>query len=458
MKRITVAALGIAALTGICWLAACHSFSTQRGNIDSSRVTGLIYYLPKGRIRISGDFKAGGGDDGAPAGKSQKGGSSRVARAGGSSGSDAPEQKNFVITIAADVEADPSARYYLKPVRNYFYDDTIKLSVNAKHLLSTGNATAQDQTAQIISTTASLIAQAAEPRVVVTGEISPETVNDLLLWIQDAINKKNASVDTTIPAAALFKLPAALGEFPSQTKAEGGVYLKFLSSQDVVSLGLILKLLRLYLPDQRINLNEAPAFKDQLSAALNPETTHRPSEYVQPKPFSIVFDPADKSGFSEVERCGFILSVTPEKQPEIKLLHEIWEGQKLDVAYGIVFRSVKPYRVTIRSVPGTALYIHDSRLVLLPDTRKDHTLVLDYSRLAFVKKTTNVAFVDGIPQDFEQSAPSSVLGFLAIPKGLIQAIVPLSSGITGPPSGVQAPGTSGTTAAPAAAPSSTPDT
>ena len=35
---------------------------------------------------------------------------------------------------------------------------------------------------------------------------------------------------------------------------------------------------------------------------------------------------------------------------------------------------------------------------MLPDSRDDHTLVLDYSRLAFVKKTTNVGFVDGIPK------------------------------------------------------------
>ncbi len=71
------------------------------------------------------------------------------------------------------------------------------------------------------------------------------------------------------------------------------------------------------------------------------------------------------------------------------------------------------------------LYIRESRLVLLPDTAPDHTLVLDYSRLAFVKKTTNIGFVDGVPQNLTQKAPSSVLGFLAIPKGIIQAIVPL---------------------------------
>ena len=156
-----------------CCLIACHSFSTLRDptdpkdgigqvSINSNRVSGLVYYLPKGRIRITGDFKDGGGDSGAP-GKASSGAGSRLraALADGASDGDSGEKKNFVITIAADIEADPNERYYLKPVRNYFYNDDIHLTTNSKHLLIPGNATAEDQTAQIISTTASLVAQAA---------------------------------------------------------------------------------------------------------------------------------------------------------------------------------------------------------------------------------------------------------------------------------------------------------
>jgi hypothetical protein len=44
--------------------------------------------------------------------------------------------------------------------------------------------------------------------------------------------------------------------------------------------------------------------------------------------------------------------------------------------------------------------------------------------MAFVAKSTNVTFLDGVPQNFSQSVPSPVLGFLAIPKGIVDAVVP----------------------------------
>ena len=480
MRKITVAALVVRAIMVICWLTACHSFSTVKESPDvvtktreialnGDRINGLVYYLPWGRIRITGDFKSGG-DGGSPSGAAKS--AAVRASAGEPFGGDATAPKNFVVTIAADIEADPSARYYLKPNRNYFYDDDIKLSVNAKHLLSSGNATAEDQTARIISTSASIAATALgkppsglslkQQQELEEEEAEklpkPETINGLLLLIQDAINRKKAALDTTLPSAALFELAKVL---PSQP--EGEAFLKVLSRENFVSLGTIMNLLKLYPLKERINLSNAGEFWPKLIGAISGEGPGQ--KYVQPRPFSVVFDPV-AHGTSigttcnvpvcdDPGGCGLRITISEERQPELAKLNKIWEGKNKDTAYGIVFRAVKPYRVTVESVPGTSFYIRESRLVMLPDTRCDHTLVLDYSRLAFVKKTTNVGFVDGIPQNFAQTTPSSVLGFLAIPKGIIQAIVPLSPGITGPPGGVQAPGIAGTTAAPPA-PSSTP--
>ena len=147
MRMITGAALFFPGLMAIGCLAACHSFSTQEAapgsdqvSIGSSRVNGLIYYLPKGRIRISGDFKSGSGDGGgaAPNPVRQRALNCSLVCLVVRPEVNRQSKKNFVVTIAADIEADPNARYYLKPVRNYFYDDDIKLSVNGKHLLSTG--------------------------------------------------------------------------------------------------------------------------------------------------------------------------------------------------------------------------------------------------------------------------------------------------------------------------------
>lgn len=500
MKRIIAATLVVPVLMAIGCLVACHSFSTLQGPIEDNRVKGLIYYLPRGQIRIAGDFKSGGGGGtGGPVAKSP--GSSAglqplVAAPDGSPGGDSAEQKNFVITIAADIEADPSARYYLKPVRNYFYNDDIRLAVNAKHLLSTGSATAEDQTAQIISTTASLAAQAAGiPTPAFRAEEKerplPEiTVGELLHQIEEALSDKKISLDTKIKASkseldklkgALPKLDA-LPKFPVEKKQKIDITLAYLSVKEDHSFTLrnIWDLLWLLVPeasDEMIKPQNAPEVFRKLYAELDPKTPR--TKAIQPKPFSLAFDPArafyrgqpcnisDGKGNTGLPRTivlpdkidGLEITVTEELQPEIALLKEIWQQKnvgptKNNVAYGIAFRALKPYRVRVKSVEGTYFYINESQLVLLPDTCPEHTLVLDYSRLAFVKKTTNVVFVDGVPQSLAQTAPSSVLGFLAIPKGIIQAIVPLSPGITGPPSGVQAPGTSGTTAAPQSPPPS----
>ena len=476
MKKITAATLVVAGLVVTDWLSACHSFSTVRDSTDATtkkqqilmgdrRVKGLVYYLPKGKIRITGDFKSASGDGGGAAAKSgSPAGAKLLAGApGGPSGGDSAEQKNFVVIIAADVEADPSARYYLKPVRNYFYDDDIRLEVNAKHLLSTGNATAEDQTAQIISTTASIAATGVRgPAPVPSGKaagLAEEvkltiTVDELLREIEDAIADDTVSLDAKIVVSprALKQLGDALPDWKnSPNKDEIKDILDRLETKNKTWLSPkdIWNLLRLLPPEK---FKEPIKLTRELQQLLQKLRIALTGKWFQPRPFSVVFDPEDTE--PDLSAYGFTVKVEKETQPEIKLLKEIWEGENKDTAHGIAFRAVKPYRVKIQSVLGTWFYIRENRLVLLPDTSPEHTLVLDYSRLAFVKKTTNISFVDGVPQNLAQKAPSSVLGFLAIPKGIIQAIVPLSPGITGPPGGVQGPGTSGTTAAPQSPPPS----
>ena len=50
---------------------------------------------------------------------------------------------------------------------------------------------------------------------------------------------------------------------------------------------------------------------------------------------------------------------------------------------------------------------------------------MKYDRLPFVKKVREVGFSDGMLTDFHQKRPSPVLGFLGIPKAIVQAIVPI---------------------------------
>ena len=66
---------------------------------------------------------------------------------------------------------------------------------------------------------------------------------------------------------------------------------------------------------------------------------------------------------------------------------------------------------------------------------------MKYNRMAFVKKVKNVGFTDGMLTDYHQTVPSPILGFLGIPKAIVQAIVPIPGAA---PSGSGS--TSGTTA------------
>jgi hypothetical protein len=421
--------------------------------IENGRLSGLVYYLPKGRIRITGDFKpssAPGGSDSKPGPGRNQGASKpspspmeKLSREDSGEPSDS-EQKNFYISVSVDIEADPRARYYLKAERNYFYDDDLNLKINAKHLLSTGNATVEDQTAQIISSTAQIVAQFVEPGAK-SAEFLPEQpkdIKELLFVIQDAVLKKKVGLQTTIAAAPLYDLPDA---FCHLDRKDGEEYLKALQGDDFVSIRAILKLLSFYPVGQTITWSKAKDFWKELSNLLKDNA--RPSKnLVMPRPFSVVFDPADsetvKALKEKILECGFNLAVNKSKvYPNITIERQAWSKAHPEHVHGIAFRPVIPYELKITSVDNTGFYIHEQRTLLLPDTDGEHTLVLDYSRVPFVKKTTNIAFVDGIPQDLGWKVPSPVLGFLAIPKGILQALVPLPQTMAGP-SGMQAMGNS----------------
>jgi hypothetical protein len=52
--------------------------------------------------------------------------------------------------------------------------------------------------------------------------------------------------------------------------------------------------------------------------------------------------------------------------------------------------------------------------------------------MPFVKKVKDIGFSDGMLTEFHQKVPSPILGFLGIPKAILQAIVPIPAA---PPSG-----------------------
>lgn len=525
MKKFRLLGLTSGALTICTWLAACASFSTigptptrtpttynetqqlhvglvtiegkdvpvqrttvveQRTSnsaIDlsrmSGRVNGFLYYLPKGRILITGDFgspPSNGSSPKSPASTSPSSPSPQDSKPkkselvkNASSPSDGAQddsssQKNFTVTIAADIEADPSARYYLTPDRNYFYDDDIHLTVNAKHLLSTGNATATDETAQIIATTTQLASEFIEPGTSTGPKIfmlANQTVQGLLDLIESAVWSGKVLPSATFTVTNTVKqlldaFAAPLAAVSSNSQASATALLSSFSIKGTLGGTITLQdvrgLLLLLAPEAKnsaIDRGKAKEFFDSLQQALNP-TGPSKGKPPQPKPFSIVFDPEDRAqtndGVSDdglpiwnlngpingdLAQCMFDVQIEQLKQPDV-MMNSHSKGNRAR-ASGIVFRSVTPYRVRVKSRDNTSFYIRQSQLVFLPDTRPGHELILDYSRMPFVKKVTNITFVDGIPQDFSQTVPSPALGFLAIPKAILQAVFPLPSKSTSSP-------------------------
>ena len=82
--------------------------------------------------------------------------------------------------------------------------------------------------------------------------------------------------------------------------------------------------------------------------------------------------------------------------------------------------------------------IHSTQQFVLPDP--DRLYEIEYPRMAFVKKVKEIGFTDGMLTDFRQKVPSPILGFLGIPKAIVQAIVPIP-GAAGPSGSASGSGT-----------------
>lgn len=108
----------------LCGAAGCSTLKTTEATrsepLGTKPVTGLYYFLPRGKITISG----------------------KPAQAANPA---------YTVTLTAVNEADPAERYFLSHRSNLFADDDIKLAVNEKGLLKTVNVTSEDKTGAILA-------------------------------------------------------------------------------------------------------------------------------------------------------------------------------------------------------------------------------------------------------------------------------------------------------------------
>lgn len=349
------------------FLMSCSSYSVSEEPLKNGRVNGVSYYLPITKVVITGDFsnvstsqptdqtppvskkkeqlddntnmappppatspkysaKPDSSASPKPSASAEPSASAKQSAPPKADNNPAPisetlSTKEFTIVITVEMEADQSSpRLFLKPDRNYFYDDETQLSVNAKGLLSTANATAEDKTAEI----ATDLAQIAET---VLGYAAP------------------------IPPP-----PPKLRPF--------------------------------YYTFHPVYEDEVRTVKDNLRQlgiefdVIGPKIALRGTS-----------GKASVAGLESVERFQ----------------------QK-----GIIFRPGVPFTITLRA---KQINLRATKQFVMPDP--SNFFVLDYSRMPFVKKVSEIGFTDGMLSDFHQVTPSPVLGFISIPKSILQALIPL---------------------------------
>jgi hypothetical protein len=334
MKRIAKFLIPLLGLAWIFFHFGCRTLSTTAGSPPSGPVNGMLYYLPIGKITIKGEFKPSSPSEKAKE-KNIAGPSAPTGNPGGAGGEQPTPGAatitagELTITLTPEVEADEKAgEYYVTPRANYIYEDEARMTVNSKQLLSTGNVTTEDKTADIVGAVASIAAQA------------------------------------------------------------GG-----------------LKLL---------------------------EGTPTPTP---PPPFYFSFHP---SCYDEVEfvkeqlkaRNKITFDVKPAPTRSCKLAYtNASEAMRLGEK-GLIFRPATSYKIMLkysaidpRDGKTIRPIIDSTQQFILPDPNRLYEI--EYPRMAFVKKVKEIGFTNGMLTDFRQKVPSPILGFLGIPKAVLQAIVPI---------------------------------
>jgi hypothetical protein len=351
MKKLfpgSLCAIGVCALSSVLIFSSCRTLSTTAGAPSTGEINGMLYYLPIGKIIIKGEFKS----DNSPT-KTQLAGPPSSAPAGkGGEGAEPPQGAvivsggNLTITLVPEIEADESREYYVTPHANYIYEDDVRVTVNPKRLLSTGNVTTEDKTADIAGALASIAATA----------------------------KGLAETKEAPPPSPTPTPPFYFAFHPS-------------NSTEV----------------------------EHVREALGNRNIY----------FDVTFVKNVEAGSK-----GIVVSS--------RQAHQLGEE-------GLIFRPGTSYKVQLRYPDAPEFdtentFINTTQQFVLPAT--DRLYEIKYNRMAFVKKVKEIGFRDGMLTEFHQTVPSPILGFLGIPKAVLQAIVPIP-GAAGPSGSASSSGTTG---------------
>jgi hypothetical protein len=366
MKRI---ANYLVPVLGLIWMSfhmlSCRTLSTTAGPPPSGPVNGMLYYLPIGKITIKGvaptpaPAKETSSENGREASQSEV--TANAAAQPTSSPSKSPAHADeggpdssailggqITITVTSEIEADEEAGvYYASPQPNYIYEDEVRVTVNAKRLLSAGNVTTEDKTAEIVGAVASMAAKAM-----------------------------------FLPVAAEKPQPFNFSFHPC-------------------------------------NYHEVDFVKDQLLIRGIGLTVKMDGRGITKDVFSLPNKEVQTLA-PEIGKNGLIFR--PAASYKIGLIYPVNSKGKRD-----------------KGKPEKDLFIKNTQQFLLPDPTKLYAI--EYRRMAFVKKVKDIGFTDGMLTDYHQKVPSPILGFIGIPKAVVDALVP----IPGAPPQVGSASASGTT-------------
>jgi hypothetical protein len=160
------------------------------------------------------------------------------------------------------------------------------------------------------------------------------------------------------------------------------------------------------------------------------------------RPFNFSFHPSNRCEIDivtgKLKEHGIDLTVTMDRKEITKCtpVPSDKEVQKLAAEFGksgLIFRPAASYKVRL-----TGSDLDNTQQFLLPDPTKLYTI--EYRRMPFVKKVKEIGFTDGMLTDYHQKVPSPILGFLGIPKAILQAMVPIP-GAAGPSGSASSSGT-----------------
>jgi hypothetical protein len=398
----------LAALT----LCGCGSIVTttpeHRLPANKMTVTGVPYYLPKGKIQIDITWSK--------------------------------DTHEWLVKASPVIVPDDRFRYRLNRNTHVLFDDDITIAVDSMGLLQTVNGTSADKTVSAIGDLVAAVGGvfsfaagvgAALPQGAVPGEKimeamrkptpAPAPVYSYHATIDPREHLNSEPIESVLLTVPENNLPGMASTALRTLDDTNGVLIK--TSDDIPVLDNHGSPVRV----SRGNLIQAQS-KDSGTPVLNPDGTFvlgTNGEPILVKDNTPVLAPPIIQTKFEIKIKCVDMQHTNSPTPAQAALERAIQGMDGCIP-GIVVRTPVRYQVTIKRAAGYT--VDDNEMaaetsLLLPDDEHDYILPID--RIPLVANSTQVTLAAGTIQNLHLTRPSIVAGIVGIPKTIVGALVPI---------------------------------